>query len=81
MPRKRAARSEPQPEQLVFPYQLRVGDVIVEDGTLAKVVERPPTGASGGKLTRAKIRREGEAAAHEVLWEAWRKVTLVRRAA
>jgi hypothetical protein len=84
MPRKRPARPADPPranaKQLVFPYQLHVGDVILEDGTPAEIVERP-TGTSGGKLTRAKVRREGEAAAHEVLWEAWRKVTLVRRAA
>ncbi len=58
MAKKRPARRD-QPEQLVLPFQLRVGDVILEDGTCAEVVGRP-TGMSGGKLMHAWLLREGE---------------------
>ena len=66
MARKRPASPPPapQPEQLVFPFELRVGDVIVDDGAHAEVVGRP-TAASGGKVTRAMLRREGETIPHE----------------
>jgi hypothetical protein len=58
MVRKRPAR-DPQPEQLVFPFQLRVGDVILEDGVRTEVVGQP-TSMVSGKMTRAWVRREGE---------------------
>jgi hypothetical protein len=79
MARKRPA-TDPQPEQLVFPFQLRVGDVIEDDGAHAEVVGRP-TNASNGKTTRAWLLREGETVQHEAVWEAWRRVRVVRRAA
>jgi hypothetical protein len=41
---KKRPASSPQPEQLVFPFELRVGDVIEEDGERLEVVGRP-TGA------------------------------------
>jgi hypothetical protein len=63
MARKRPS-SEPQPEQLVFPFQLREGDVILEDGARAEVVGRP-TNATNGKTTRAWLRREGETVERE----------------
>ena len=78
MTHKRQPR-DPQPEQLIFPSQLQVGDVILEEGTHAEVVGRP-TNASNGKTTRAWLRREGESVQHEAVWEAWRKVWMVRRA-
>jgi hypothetical protein len=80
MTRKREAPAGPQPEQLVFPFELRVGDVIEDNGEQAEVVERP-TGSSAGKMTRANVRREGASIKQEVLWEAWRKVRVVRRGA
>jgi hypothetical protein len=52
----------------------------VDDGAHAEVVGRP-TAASGGKVTRAMVRREGETIPREAYWEAWRKVRVVRRAA
>jgi hypothetical protein len=45
-----ASNERPQPEQLVFPFQLRVGDVILEDGVRAEVAGRP-TNASNDKTT------------------------------
>lgn len=79
MAKKRPARTPP-PEQLVFPFQLRVGDVIDNPGTFALVVERPTT-SSGGKMTRAWVRREGPAVKSEILWENSRRVRVVKRAA
>jgi hypothetical protein len=58
MARKRPP-SDPQPEQLVFPFQLRVGDVILEDGAPAEVVGTP-AGMKSGKTPRAWLRRDGE---------------------
>jgi hypothetical protein len=63
MARKRPAR-DPKPEQLVFPFQLRVGDVILEDGVRAEVVDKP-SGMSSGKLMRGWLRREGETVQRE----------------
>ena len=40
-----------------------------------------PTSMIGGKMTRAWVRREGETAQHEAVWEAWRKIRLIQRAA
>ena len=71
---------DPQPEQLVFPFQLRVGDVIVEDGVRAEVVASPRNSV-GGKMTHAWVRSEGETVRREITWEAWRKVRVVQRAA
>jgi hypothetical protein len=79
MARKRPA-PDPQPEQLVFPFQLRAGDVILEDGVRAEVVGAP-TSMKGGKTTRAWLRRDGETVQHEAIWEAWRRVRVVRRVA
>lgn len=66
--------------QLVFPFELRVGGVIEDNGDQAEVVERP-TGSSAGKMTRAYVRRPGATMKQEVLWEAWRRVKVVRRGA
>ena len=81
MARKRPATDpQPQPEQLVFPFQLREGDVILEEGAPAEVVGRP-TNASNGKTTRAWLRRAGETVQHEAVREAWRRVRVIPRAA
>lgn len=79
MARKRPAAA-PQPEQLVFPFQLRVGDVILDDGVRAEVVGAPAS-VKNGRTTRAWLRREGEALQREVVWESWQKVRVVRTAA
>jgi hypothetical protein len=68
------------PEQLVFPFQLRVGDVILEEGVRAEVVGAPSS-LKNGKPTHAQIRREGETVQREAVWEAWQKVRMVRTAA
>jgi hypothetical protein len=78
MPKKRLARQEP--EQLVFPFELRVGDVIDDDGARAQVVSPPKTGPAG-KTTGAWIRRDGETVQRAMVWDAWRKVRVVRRTA
>jgi hypothetical protein len=62
MPTKRPSRERTVAEQLVFPFQLRVGDVILEEGARPEVVGRP-TGMGGGKMMRALVRRQGEAPA------------------
>jgi len=80
MPRKRPSQELPAGEQLVCPFQLRVGDVILENGDRFEIVGRP-TGASSGKMTRALVRREGESTAYEAMWEVWRKVRVVRSTA
>jgi hypothetical protein len=78
MPKKRPAR--PQAEQLAFPFELRVGDVIDDEGTRAEVVA-PPKAGPAGKTTGAWVRREGETAHRAMVWEAWRKVRVVRKSA
>ncbi len=81
MARRRAAlEHKPQPEQLVFLFQLHVGDVILEDGVRHEVVGKPSS-MSSGKIMRGWLRREGETVQREALWEAWRKVRIVKRAA
>jgi len=80
MPKKRPSPKLPAGEQLVLPFQLRVGDVIVEDGDRLEIIGRP-TGASGRKMTRALVRREGETTPYEAMWEVWRKVRVVRSTA
>jgi translation elongation factor P/translation initiation factor 5A len=79
MARKRPAPA-PQPEQLVLPLQLRIGDVVLEEGTRLEVVDRPTT-VSGGKLTRVVVRNAALNVRDERHWDAWRKVKVVRRAA
>jgi hypothetical protein len=64
----------------VFPFQLRIGDVILEDGGRVEVTG-PPESMRNGKTTRAWIRREGETVQREVVWEAWRKVRVVKKPA
>jgi hypothetical protein len=68
------------PEQLTFPFELRVGDVILEDGYLRKVVT-PPTAELAGKATRAWVRAEGDTVQHSAASEAWRKLRVTRRRA
>lgn len=51
----------------MFPFRLRVGDVIDDLGAFALGVERPTT-SSGGRMTGAWIRREGAAVKSEILW-------------
>ena len=77
---KRRPTRDPQPEQFVFPFELRVGDVILDEGTHSEVVT-PPKAGPVGKTTRARVRREGEPVQQEIVWEAWRKVRVVRSAA
>jgi hypothetical protein len=62
-----------------FSFQLRVGDVIFEDGARLEVGGRP-TGLSGGKIMRARVRRQREAIQHEAMWGAWRKLRVTRAA-
>ena len=59
MPKKRIPRAA-STGQLVFPFNLRVGDIVLDDGASFEIVDRP-TGASQVKMTRARVRREGEA--------------------
>jgi len=77
---KKGTASVPQSEQLVFPFELRVGDVIVDEGIRAEVVAPPKTGPAG-KTTGAWIRHEGETVQRAMVWDTWRKVRVVRRAA
>ena len=64
-------------EQLVLPFELKVGDVVVDDGVRLEVVGRP-TGLRGGKIMRAKVRDLENQVQHEALWDAWRKLRVVR---
>jgi len=80
MAQKRRAPDRPQPEQLVLPLQLRIGDVVLEEGTRLEVVERPTT-VSAGKLTRVIVRNAALNVRDERHWQAWRKVRVVRRSA
>jgi hypothetical protein len=80
-PKRRPPRPRgPKPEQLVFPFELRLGDVILEDGVRAEITG-PPESMKNGKTTRAWVHRHGDAVQREVVWEAWRKVQVVRKSA
>jgi hypothetical protein len=79
VPRKRP-RSPAQPEQLIFPFELRLGDVIDDEGTRAEIVA-PPKAGPAGKTTNAWIRRDGETVQRHTVWDVWRKVRVIRRAA
>jgi hypothetical protein len=82
MPKKPPSPKRPAAEQLIFPFQLRVGDVVLGDGARAEIVGPPTTTGQGtGKTTRARVRHEGETVQREGVWEAWRKVRVVRRVA
>ena len=72
---------DPKPEQPVFPFQLRVGDVILDEGNERTEIIGPPTSMNSGKMTRALVRREGDTVQREAVWEAWRKVRVVKRVA
>ena len=70
----------PQPEQLAFPFNLRVGDVVLDEGARLEVIDGPTT-VSGGKLTRVVVRNAALDVRDERHWEAWRKLRVVRRSA
>lgn len=72
MAKKRPPR-DPEAEQLIFPFALRVGDVPVDEETRAEVVS-PPRSGPAGKTTHAWVRRDGETVQRETSWKAWRKV-------
>jgi len=76
MPKKRPARPQ-ETEQLVFPFELAVGDVVLEDGARLEVIGRP-TSVISGKMTRAHVRRESDNVQHDAMWEVWRKLRVVR---
>jgi hypothetical protein len=56
----------------VFPFELRVGDMIDDDGMRAEVVSPQKTGPAG-KTTSAWTRRAGEIVQRQTVWDAWRK--------
>jgi hypothetical protein len=57
MAKKKRPSSESKPEQLVVPFQLRVGDVILEDGARAEVVGRPTNATN-------RMRKNSESVGH-----------------
>lgn len=61
----------------MFPFDLKVGDIVLEDGERLEVVGRP-TATAGGKMTRAWVRRPDETIQREAAWEAWRRLRVVR---
>ena len=73
-------RRIPAPEQLVFPFQLRRGDVVLDDGARLEVVG-PPASMSSGKTARVMVRRDGDTSAHPAVWQAWRKLRVIRPSA
>jgi hypothetical protein len=74
---KRPTPRRPVGEQLIFPFQLRKGDVVLEDGARLEVVG-PPASLSSGKTTRVMVRRDGDTSAHPAVWQAWRKLQVIR---
>jgi len=75
MARKRSVR--PRSEQLVFPFELPVGDIVLDEGARLEVVDQPTT-THGGKLTRVVVRDAALNVRDERYLEAWRKVRAVR---
>ena len=67
-PKKLAARSV-SAEQLVPPFELKIVDVVVEDGVRLEVTGRL-TGLCGGKIMRAKVRDPETRVQHEAVWSA-----------
>jgi len=80
MPRKRRSSRVRAAEELVFPFQLRPGDMVIEDGARLEIVGWP-TSISGGRMTHARVRPEGETVERDTTWEAWRKLHVVRTSA
>ena len=66
--------------QLIFPFDLQPGDVVIDGDTRLKVLGRPMS-MSGGRITYFRIRREGETVERNVMWQTWRKVRAVRPSA
>jgi hypothetical protein len=53
---------------------------VFEDGARAEVVGLPES-MRNGKTTRAWLRRQGETVQREAVWEAWRRLRVVRKVA
>jgi len=63
--------------QLVFPYDLQPGDIVVDGDIRLSIVGRPMS-VSGGRMTYARVRRDDETGERDAMWETWRKVRVVR---
>jgi hypothetical protein len=77
---KKPRPAVPDEAQLVFPFPLRVGDVVLDENGPLEVVGRPSS-LRGGKLVRAVVRNPAADVRQEMHWEAWRKVRVVRKPA
>lgn len=53
---------------------------MIEDGARLEIVGWP-TSISGGRMTHARVRPEGETVERDTTWEAWRKLHVVRTSA
>jgi len=80
MPERRQSPKPPAIGQLVFPFDLQPGDVVV-DGDIRLKILGHPTSLSNGRMTYVPVRREGETVERDVLLETWRKVRVVRPSA
>jgi len=78
--RQSASPKRPVIGQLVFPFDLQPGDVVI-DGDLRLKVLGHPMSLSNGRMTYVTVRREGETVERDALWETWRKVRVVRSSA
>ena len=78
--RQSASPKPPVIGQLVFPFDLQPGDVVVDGDIRLKILGRPMS-LSNGRLTCVTVRREGDTVEQEALWQTWRKVRVVRSSA
>src|SRR5262249_20925124 len=65
---------------LVFPFDLQPGDVVVDGEARLRIVGRPMS-ISDGRMTYARVRREGDTVERDAMWQTWRKVRVVRPSA
>jgi hypothetical protein len=80
MPKRSRSPKSPAIGQLVFPFDLEPGDVVVDGDIRLKILGHPMS-LSNGRITYVTVRREGETIEGDALLETWRKVRVVRSSA
>jgi len=78
--RQSASPKPPAIGQLVFPFDLQPGDVVVDGDIRLKILGRPMS-LSNGRMTYFRVRREGDTVERDAMWETWRKVRVVHPSA
>jgi len=78
--RQSASPKPPAIGQLVFPFDLQPGDVVIDGDARLKILGRPMS-LSNGRMTHVTVRREDDTVERDAVWQTWRKVRVVRPSA